>query len=82
MLQIGRHSTKLCVDNVGLLFWPTLYIVTLNSNNNLKILCILFILLTSVNSTSCGSCEHSSHVWRPLFTEPLLRLLPTVDSHI
>jgi len=25
ILKIGQYLTKLCVDNVGLLFWPTLY---------------------------------------------------------
>jgi len=26
ILKIGQYLTKLCVDNVGLLFWPTLYV--------------------------------------------------------
>jgi len=25
LLQIGQYLSKLCVDYVGLLFWPTLY---------------------------------------------------------
>ena len=27
-MKIGQYLTKLCVDYVGLLFWPTLYIKT------------------------------------------------------
>jgi len=27
-LKIGQYLTKLCVDYVGLLFWPTLYNAT------------------------------------------------------